>query len=229
MGPPGISVRPAEVADCDVLAEMHSDAFRRGWSGAEFEALLVQPGVRALIAHYRNPSARASRRLRALRWWRTRRRSCRRRGRHCRRRGVARRCLRRPRARSTGKARARIHLEVEDGNSAAIGLYRGMEFRESGTRKAITPRAATRRPARLSWSGNSASPAGEGKRAALTDPTPLTLEDACAEKGMRMTGAAPRHRSRAAEAQPTTRMSRSFTAAPRRSTRTSRSPRFIAR
>ena len=53
-GRPEISVRPAEVADCDVLAEMHSDAFRRGWSGAEFEALLVQPGVHALIADFRN-------------------------------------------------------------------------------------------------------------------------------------------------------------------------------
>src|SRR3712207_8507956 len=30
-----------------------SRAFRRGWSGAEFEAWLLQPGVDALIADYR--------------------------------------------------------------------------------------------------------------------------------------------------------------------------------
>jgi ribosomal-protein-alanine N-acetyltransferase len=136
-GRPEISVRPAEVADCDVLAEMHSDAFRRGWSGAEFEALLVQPGVRALLAHYRNcfgsrvPAGFVLYRLVedeaeiisvAVVG-------------NCRRRGVARRLIEEASRTLYREGTHRIHLEVEDGNAAAIGLYRGLEFRESGTRK----------------------------------------------------------------------------------------------
>jgi ribosomal-protein-alanine N-acetyltransferase len=115
---------------------IHSAAFRRGWSGAEFEALIVQPGAHALIAHYRNKLG-----------WRTPA------GfilyrivadeaeilsvavvQECRRRGIARLLLEEALRHIYREGVQKIHLEVEDSNRAAIGLYRGMEFRESGKR-----------------------------------------------------------------------------------------------
>ena len=135
-GRPQTSLRPAEIADCDVLSEIHSAAFRRGWSGAEFEAMLVQPGVHAILAQYRNTFG-----------WRTPA------GfilyrivadeaeilsvaviQECRRRGIARLLLEEALRHLYREGARKIHLEVEDSNLAALGLYRGMEFSESGKR-----------------------------------------------------------------------------------------------
>lgn len=135
-GRPEISIRPAEMADCDLLSEIHSATFRRGWSEAEFEALLVQPNMHALIAHYRGsfgrriPAGFILYRLTAdeaevlsvaVRP-------------DCRRRGIARRLLEDAMRQLYSEGARNIHLEVEDANEAAIGLYKGMEFRESGKR-----------------------------------------------------------------------------------------------
>jgi ribosomal-protein-alanine N-acetyltransferase len=136
-GRPEIFVRPAEVADCDLLSEIHSAAFRRGWSGAEFEALLVQPGVRAELAHYRNAfGARIAAGFVLYRLVQDEAEilsvavvS------NCRRRGIARRLIEAALRGLYREGARSIHLEVEDGNAAALGLYRGMEFRESGTRR----------------------------------------------------------------------------------------------
>ena len=135
-GRPETSLRRAEVADCDVLSDIHAATFRRGWSGAEFEALLLQPGVHALIAQYRNTFG-----------WRTPA------GfilyrivadeaeilsvavvQECRRRGIARQLLEEALRHVYREGARTIHLEVEDSNTAAIRLYRAMEFRESGKR-----------------------------------------------------------------------------------------------
>jgi ribosomal-protein-alanine N-acetyltransferase len=131
-----VAVRRAEIGDCDLLSDMHAAAFRRGWSGAEFEALLLQPGVHALCAHYRTAFG----------------------GRvaagfvlyrmiadeaeilsvavvpECRRRGIAKALLEEAMRHLYREGAHRIHLEVEDNNEAALRLYRGMEFRESGKR-----------------------------------------------------------------------------------------------
>lgn len=133
---PSTSVRPAAVDDCDILSEIHAEAFRRGWSEAEFEALLVQDGVHALIAEHG-------------RWGRRRRAA----GfvlyrtvvdeaeilsvavaQACRRRGIGRRlldetlrCLYREGIRT-------LHLEVEDANVAALALYRGLDFETTSRR-----------------------------------------------------------------------------------------------
>jgi len=135
-GRPEISIRPAEVADCDVLSEIHSATFRRGWSEAEFEALLVQPRLHALVAHYRSGLGRRTAagfilyRLAAdeaevlsvaVRP-------------ECRRRGIARMLLEEALRHLYREGTRSIHLEVEDANAAAIGLYRRMEFRETGKR-----------------------------------------------------------------------------------------------
>ncbi len=136
-GRQAITLRQAEISDCDILSDLHGRAFRRGWSDAEFESLLVQPGVHALLAQQRNRA-----------------------GRHMpagfilyrlaadeaeilsvavapefRRRGIGRKLLEEA-LRHTYREGARgIHLEVEDSNLAAIALYRGVEFHESGRRK----------------------------------------------------------------------------------------------
>lgn len=145
-GRPEVSTRRAEVADCDVLSDVHSAAFRRGWSGAEFEALLVQPGVHALIASYRNrlgwrsPAGFVLYRLvgdeaeilsvAVLPEWR--------------RRGIARLLLEEALRHLYREGVRSIHLEVEDSNMAALGLYRRMEFRESGRRPGYYAQDRTR-------------------------------------------------------------------------------------
>ena len=133
---PAVTLRPAAIADCDALSEVHASAFRRGWSDAEFESLLVQPGVHALLACHRN-------------WF----------GREAaigfilyrlaaeeaevlavavapdyRRRGVGRQLMEEAMRHAYREGAGEIHLEVEDTNSAAIALYRDIEFRESGRR-----------------------------------------------------------------------------------------------
>jgi ribosomal-protein-alanine N-acetyltransferase len=135
-GRPESTLRRAEVADCDVLSDIHAATFRRGWSGAEFEALLVQRGVHALIAQYRNTFG-----------WRTPAgfllyRIVADEGEilsvavvhECRRRGIARQLLEEALRHAYRDGARTIHLEVEDSNLAAIRLYRAMEFRESGKR-----------------------------------------------------------------------------------------------
>jgi ribosomal-protein-alanine N-acetyltransferase len=135
-GRPEILVRRADVADCDVLSDIHADGFRRGWSGAEFEALLVQPGVHALLAHYRNtfglrkPAGFALYRLVrdeaeilsiAVVG-------------ECRRRGIARVLLEETLRHLYREGARDIHLEVEEGNEAALSLYRNVDFRVTGER-----------------------------------------------------------------------------------------------
>jgi ribosomal-protein-alanine N-acetyltransferase len=130
------SVRRAEIGDCDVLSEIHAGAFRRGWSSAEFEALLSQPGVHALMAHartafggriaagfalYRLAADEAEILSIAVIP-------------QCRRRGVAKLLLEEAMRHLYREGVHRIHLEVEDENEAALRLYRGMEFRENGMR-----------------------------------------------------------------------------------------------
>ena len=131
-----VIVRRSEIGDCDILSEMHSAAFRRGWSSAEFEALLLQPGVHALQAHYR--SAFGARVAAGFVLYRLI-------GDEaeilsiavvpqCRRRGIAKALLEEAMRHLYREGARSIHLEVEDENAPAIRLYRGMEFRENGKR-----------------------------------------------------------------------------------------------
>ncbi len=131
-GRPPFSLRSATVADCDDLSDVHGSAFRRGWSGAEFESLLSQPGTHALIAHdrkrrpagfilYRLVADEAEVLTIAVRP-------------DTRRRGIGRALLE-DALRHVYRDGARgIYLEVEDSNHAAITLYRGVEFRETARR-----------------------------------------------------------------------------------------------
>lgn len=131
-----IVVRSASLDDCEVLAELHGAAFRRGWSSAEFEALLYQPGVRALVARSKGgfgpPVATGFILYRAVRdeaevlsvatapdW---------------RRRGVGAMLIESALRDLYREGVRFLHLEVEDTNVAAIGLYAKMEFVRAGER-----------------------------------------------------------------------------------------------
>jgi ribosomal-protein-alanine N-acetyltransferase len=131
------SIRPAEISDCEALAEIHASAFRRGWSDAEFEALLVQPGVHAILAYrngafggrsaagfilYRLAADEAEILSVAV-------------APDSRRRGIGRALLDETLRHAYREGAIGVHLEVEDTNAAAISLYRGAEFHEIGRRK----------------------------------------------------------------------------------------------
>lgn len=135
-GRPTASTRRAEVSDCLALAEIHASAFRRGWSDAEFEALLLQPGVHAIIAHYRSAFGKrvaagfilyrlAADEAEILSVAVTP---------ACRRRGIGRALIEDALRHLYREGARSIHLEVEDSNVAAISLYHGVEFREAGRR-----------------------------------------------------------------------------------------------
>lgn len=135
---PSISTRRAKASDCARLAEIHASSFKRGWSDAEFDALLLQPGVYAVIADYR--SRLGTRKAAGFILYRvaadeaeilTVAVSP-----EFRRRGAGRALIQDALRHMYRLGAGTIHLEVEDSNLAAIELYRRVEFRESGRRPA---------------------------------------------------------------------------------------------
>lgn len=150
IGRPAVLVRAAATADCGTLADIHAATFRRGWSEAEFEALLLQNGVHCLIADYRSAFGRRSvagfvlyriagdeAEILSIAVTEA-----------CRRRGVARRLMEEVLRHLYRERVAGLLLEVEDVNAAAIALYRGLDFAPVGQRPAYyqqgrtTPRGA---------------------------------------------------------------------------------------
>lgn len=150
IGRPGMAIREATIADCDDLADMHASGFRRGWSGAEFEALLVQPGVHALIADWRNRFGRRSPAGFVL--YRIARDEAEILSvavvQDCRRRGIGRRLMEEALRHLYREGVTSLHLEVEEENAAALRLYGAMGFYQSGRRPGYymqgvpTPRGA---------------------------------------------------------------------------------------
>jgi ribosomal-protein-alanine N-acetyltransferase len=135
---PAISTRRAKLTDCARLAEIHAASFRRGWSEAEFEALLLQPGVYATIAEYRGRFG--AKRAAGFILYRVASDEAEiisvAVSPDFRRRGVGKALIEDTLRHLYRVGAQGIHLEVEDSNVAAIGLYRGVEFRESGRRPA---------------------------------------------------------------------------------------------
>jgi ribosomal-protein-alanine N-acetyltransferase len=150
LGRPTIRVREAELDDSDTIAEIHAAAFRRGWSGAEVEALLRQTGVSALVAEYTNAFGRKlsagfclmrvtgeEAEILSIGVLRS-----------CRRRGVARALMEECLRRLYREGVAALLLEVDAGNEAALGLYGRLGFEPVGERAAYyrqgfeTPRGA---------------------------------------------------------------------------------------
>ncbi|SER50540.1 ribosomal-protein-alanine N-acetyltransferase [Faunimonas pinastri] len=135
-GRSSIRVRPATDADLDVLAEIHADSFRRGWSEEEFDDLLRQPRMHALVAEHRGALGRVTKagfilyRIAADEAEVISVAVCQ----ACRRRGVARKLIEEALRHLYSERVADLHLEVEEGNNAAISLYRSLEFEETGRR-----------------------------------------------------------------------------------------------
>jgi ribosomal-protein-alanine N-acetyltransferase len=132
-----VSLREAEISDCDLLSEIHASAFSRGWTDSEFESLLVQPGVHALLAQYRSRVGRQTHAGFILYRLAADEAEVLAVAVHpdCRRRGIGRQLLEEALRHVYREGARDIHLEVEDTNFAAIALYREVEFRESGRRK----------------------------------------------------------------------------------------------
>lgn len=127
---------PAD-ADLAVIAELHAGAFARGWSEAEIAALLVDPGVAAVVARRsspygtRRPVGFAITRTAAdeaeiltvavhPRW---------------RGRGVGRGLLEALLRRLYADRVAAVFLEVAADNAAAVTLYRRLGFVVVGERR----------------------------------------------------------------------------------------------
>jgi ribosomal-protein-alanine N-acetyltransferase len=150
LGRPTIRIREAELDDSETLAEIHAAAFRRGWSGAEVEALLRQTGVSALLAEYSNAFGRkvsagfclvraagAEAEILSLAVLPS-----------CRRRGIGRALMEEALRQLYRERTEALLLEVDGGNEPALALYGGLGFEQVGERPAYyrqglqTPRGA---------------------------------------------------------------------------------------
>jgi ribosomal-protein-alanine N-acetyltransferase len=144
IGRPDIRIRTADPQDADVLSDIHGEAFRRGWTPAEFEALLAQDGVHGLIAVRRpllgrpNPAGFVLYRIAAddseilsiaV--------SPAHRG-----RGIARRLMEEALRHLYRERVTTLHLEVDAGNQPALGLYRRLDFEQVGGRPGYYARSA---------------------------------------------------------------------------------------
>ena len=144
MGRPVIRIRSVEPEDADALAEIHAEAFRRGWTAAEFEALLRQDGVHALLS-LREPLlgrpvpvgfvlyriAADDSELLSIAVTPA-----------CRSRGVARRLMEEALRHLYRERVTTLHLEVDSGNKPALGLYRRLDFEQVGARPRYYARSA---------------------------------------------------------------------------------------
>lgn len=123
--------------DIAAMADIHASAFAHGWSEGEIEALLVQPGVGALVARRalplgtRRPVGFVLTRLAAdeaeiltvavARRWQGR--------------GVGRDLVEAALRRLYAARAAMVFLEVASTNAAAVALYGGRGFRVVGERR----------------------------------------------------------------------------------------------
>ena len=115
-----------------LLAAIHAEAFEYCWSAADFEDLLRMPGAQATIAlDLDQPAAFLLMRRAAdeaeIISIATRP--------HAQRRGVARQLLARGLDEQARQGAGYAFLEVAASNTAAMGLYLGLGFREAGRRK----------------------------------------------------------------------------------------------
>lgn len=126
------AITEANVGDAALFAALHAKAFGRGWSEAEFEQLLIEPRViadraslgRELAGFIISRQAADEAEILSVaiaRGWR--------------KRGLAGRLLTLHLRRLAGLGVGRVFLEVDEGNAAALRLYRRAGFREVGRRE----------------------------------------------------------------------------------------------
>lgn len=120
----------------EALAACHARAFEgsgRGWSEAEFTALLAEPGIILVgeergFALFREAAGEAELLTLAT-------------DPAARRQGLAARALAEGLARLRETGIGRVFLEVAEDNDAALALYRAAGFTDCGRRKGYYPRA----------------------------------------------------------------------------------------
>ncbi|MFO1150154.1 MAG: GNAT family N-acetyltransferase [Alsobacter sp.] len=143
------SIRPLRAADAGIVSILHGEAFRRGWSAPEVEAMILDPAVLAQGVR-RNPSWPAScfRRAGDLDGFVLSRRvldeaevltiavAARAQG-----AGLGRALLQDHMGRLAALGVRRLFLEVDEGNVPARALYAGSGFEEVGRRDAYYRKA----------------------------------------------------------------------------------------
>ncbi len=145
LGRPEIVVRTASAQDAAMIAAIHGEAFARGWSDGEIEALMRQDNVDALIAEYRNAfghrsatgfvlfrSAAEEAEILTIAV-----------NPSSRRRGVGRTLMDEAIRRLYAARIGSLFLEVDSGNAAAIALYEALEFIPVGERSGYYAQGAT--------------------------------------------------------------------------------------
>lgn len=149
---PGIRsarVAPTGYGHCECLAEIHGSAFARPWSAADFEVFLADPAIRIdglFVGQGRDPAGFVVSRsvvdeaeILSLAL-----------GRAARGRGQSRILLAQHLETLRHAGIARVHLEVEEGNSPALALYRRAGFVQSGRRPGYYARPDGTRASALS-------------------------------------------------------------------------------
>lgn len=139
MAPAGLHIAPAEPGDAKPLARIHAESFARGWSPAEFAGYIADPKTASVFvacdarrrvagfALFRFAGDEAELLSLAVdRKWRGK--------------GVGGALMRAAREDLRDIAVQHMFLEVEDGNSPALKLYKGMGFVEVGRRDAYYPK-----------------------------------------------------------------------------------------
>jgi [ribosomal protein S18]-alanine N-acetyltransferase len=134
------TILDARADDAAALAALHARSFAHGWSESEFERLLAD---KAVVAHI----ARAGKGKTPLGFLLSRRAADEAEiltvavAPAARGRGIARQLLARHLGRLAALGTARIFLEVDDGNRAALRLYQRAGFHEVGRREGYYARA----------------------------------------------------------------------------------------
>lgn len=136
IAPPQPICEPGRIADADDLAALHAHAFRHGWPSTEIEALIADPTVITVVA--RQGRTAFTRRPVGFVMVRAAADEAEiltvavapaRRG-----RGIGRLMMDETIRRLYFMRIASLFLEVDEGNSPALALYRRLGFREVGRR-----------------------------------------------------------------------------------------------
>lgn len=135
LGPIGYVATPLTLDDLDDAAEIHSEAFTQAWSGDEFASLLAQGGTFGFVVradHQPKPVGVVLARLTvdeaeiltiAV-------------DRSARGKGIGRLLMDNVLQYLHAERAASLFLEVEEGNTAALNLYRRLRFEDVGRRPA---------------------------------------------------------------------------------------------
>jgi ribosomal-protein-alanine N-acetyltransferase len=130
-------IEPGRLSDVDDLSDIHAASFHRGWSAAEIEALIAQEQVITIVARRGSPFG--SRRTVGLIMVRTTKDEAEvlTLGVHPRHRskGLGRRLIDEALRRLYHDRVKSVFLEVDEGNVAALALYRRLGFKEVGRRR----------------------------------------------------------------------------------------------